>query len=228
MKKIITNKINNFYIENNRKNQHKEQSTKLGKSSLFNFKEKCSRHKPFALTVMLLSLLFSSTATAHRGAKNEIDTCRISVGNEVVHFSAYTPVLAPGASYCHNIPELGLTHLVIDYEGKKLRSTTVEFEVTKEPEGTRIFYQEPQKIKKGSLDAKIDFTPFGIGEYLTHITIMHEGEKLDSHLPFTVGIEEDNTPYKLIIPIILIIITWITVQVKTKNRDYSSGDHLDS
>ncbi|MCF6204338.1 MAG: hypothetical protein L3J59_11835 [Methylococcaceae bacterium] len=228
MKIIITNKKNIFYIENNKKDLHKELPTKSGKNSLLSFKKKFSRYKPLALVTILLSLFFSSTATAHRGAKNEIDTCRISVGNEVVHFSAYTPILAPGASYCHNIPELGLTHLVIDYEGKKLRNTTVEFEVTKEPEGTRIFYQEPQKIKKGSMDAKIDFTPFGIGEYLTHITIMHEGEKLDSHLPFTVGIEEDNTPYKLIIPIILIIITWITVQVKTKNREYSSGDHLDT
>ena len=78
------------------------------------------------------------------------------------------------------------------------------------------------------MDAKIDFTTFGIGEYLTHITIMHEGEKLDSHLPFTIGIEEDNIPYKVIIPIILIIITWITGQVKTKNREYSGGDHIDS
>lgn len=226
--KIITNKIEIFYIENNRKDQDKEPSTKSGKNSLLSFKEKLSRYKLLALTTILLSLFFSSTAIAHRGAKNEIDTCRISVGNEVVHFSAYTPILAPGASYCHNIPELGLTHLVVDYEGKKLRNTTVEFEVTKEPEGTRIFYQEPQKIKKGSMDAKIDFTTFGIGEYLTHITIMHEGEKLDSHLPFTIGIEEDNIPYKVIIPIILIIITWITVQVKTKNREYSGGDHIDS
>jgi hypothetical protein len=33
----------------------------------------------------------------------------------------------------------------------------VEFEVTKEPEGTRVFYQAPEKIKKGTVDAKVDF-----------------------------------------------------------------------
>jgi hypothetical protein len=180
------------------------------------------------LSTLLLNLLFSSIATAHRGARNEVDTCRISVGNEVVHFSAYTPILTPGESYCHNIPEVGLTHLVIDYEGKKLRNTTVEFEVTKEPEGTRIYYQKPEKIKKGSWDAKIDFSNSGAGEYLTHITIMSEGEKLDSHIPFTVGIEEDNFPYKLFIPIVLIIITLIVIQVKVKNREPSSDDQIDS
>ena len=79
--KIITNNIE-FY---NTKDLNKEQSTKLEKDN--------SKFRLLALTVMLLSLFFSSTATAHRGAKNEIDTCRISVGNEVVHFSAYTPVL---------------------------------------------------------------------------------------------------------------------------------------
>ena len=34
MKKIITNKIEIFYIENNRKDQDKEPSTKSGKNSL--------------------------------------------------------------------------------------------------------------------------------------------------------------------------------------------------
>lgn len=180
------------------------------------------------LSTLLLSLLFSSIATAHRGARNEVDTCRISVGNEVVHFSAYTPMLTPEESYCHTIPEVGLTHLVIDYEGKKLRNTTVEFEVTKEPEGTRIYYQKPEKIKKGSWDAKIDFSNSGAGEYLTHITIMSEGEKLDSHIPFTVGIEEDSFPYKIVIPIILIIITLLIIQVKVKRKEPSSDEYIDS
>ncbi len=103
MKIIITNKIDIFYIENHRKDLDKELSTKSGKNSLLSFKEKLSRYKSLALTTILLSLFFSSTAIAHRGAKNEIDTCRISVGNEVVHFSAYTPILTPGASYCHKI-----------------------------------------------------------------------------------------------------------------------------
>ncbi|MDF1584345.1 MAG: hypothetical protein RQ733_03825 [Methyloprofundus sp.] len=173
------------------------------------------------LSICLLSLFIAAPAHAHRGAKGQSDACRIAVGTEVVHFSAYTPTFTKGESYCEAIPNLGLTHIVIDYEGKKLRDSTVEFEITKEPEGTRVFYQKPEKIKKGSMDAKVDFTNFGAGEYLTHVTIVDQGEKLDSHLPFSVGIEieEDNIPYKLIIPIILVIISLIGVNIVVNKKE---------
>ncbi len=151
------------------------------------------------LSVLFLSLILPSAANAHRGAKNEVDTCRFSVGDQVVHFSAYTPTFTGGTSYCHGIPNIGLTHLVFDYEGKKLRNTTVEFEITKEPEGTRIYYHEPEKIKKGSIDAKIDFANYGAGDYLAHVTIMYEGKKLDSHLPFSIGVEAEGSGMPFII-----------------------------
>ncbi|MBE0472274.1 MAG: hypothetical protein IBX55_22540 [Methyloprofundus sp.] len=172
-------------------------------------------------SIFLLSLFIAAPAHAHRGAKGQGDACRIAVGTDVVHFSAYTPTFTKGESYCEAIPNLGLTHIVIDYEGKRLRNATVEFEITKQPEGTRVFYQQPEKIKKGSMDAKVDFTNFGAGEYLTHVTIVDQGEKLDSHLPFTVGIEiaEDNIPYKLIIPIILVIISLIGVNIVVNKKE---------
>ena len=160
------------------------------------------------LSVLFLSLILPSTANAHRGAKNEVDTCRFSVGDEVIHFSAYTPTFTGGKSYCHGIPNIGLTHLVFDYEGKKLRNTTVEFEITKEPEGTRIYYHEPEKIKKGSVDAQIDFAKFGAGDYLAHVTILYKGEKLDSHLPFSIGVasEDDGMPFIIKVALILLVI----------------------
>lgn len=172
------------------------------------------------LFVIFLTTLFSSAVWAHRGAKNEIDTCRFTVGDEVIHFSAYTPKETGGTSYCHFIPNVETTHLVFDYEGTKLRNTTVEFEITKEPEGQRIFYQKPEKIKKGSVDAVVDFAQFGAGEYLSHITIMYKGEKLDSHLPFSVGIAEEKggLPYKIIIPILLMIISFFVVPMVVKAK----------
>ncbi len=160
------------------------------------------------LSIMLLVLVLPSTVNAHRGAKGEVDTCRISVGKEVIHFSAYTPSLSAGRSFCHIIPEIGLTDLVIDYEGKKLRHTTVEFEVTKEPEGSRVYYHSPEKIKKGSIDAKVDFRQYGAGDYLLHVTVVNEGETIDSHLPFSVGMEPEESmiPMKILIPFIIIVI----------------------
>jgi len=178
------------------------------------------------LSVLILALFWSFSANAHRGAKNEVDTCRFSVGSEVIHFSAYTPDTTGGQGFCHVIPDIGMTHLVFDYEGKNLRNTTVEFEVTKDPDDTRVYYQAPEKIRKGSVDAQVDFTKFGAGTYLAHVTIMYKGEKLDSHLPFAVGMDPDegSLPYKIIIPIVLVIITLIVVSVMTKKRESGSDD----
>jgi len=175
------------------------------------------------LIILLLSLAIPITANAHRGAKNEIDTCRFSVGSEVIHFSAYTPTFSGGEGFCHSIPNVGETHLVFDYEGNKLRQTTVEFEITKEPEGARIFYQKPEKVKKGSIDAKVNFDKVGAGagHYLAHVTIMYQGEKLDSHLPFSVGVEpeDDGVSFVLIVSIILAIIGLVvfTIMVRKFN-----------
>lgn len=181
------------------------------------------------LSVLLLSFLLPSTASAHRGAKNEVDTCRFSVGDQVIHFSAYTPTFTAGKSYCHGIPNVGLTHLVFDYEGKKLRNTTVEFEITKEPEGTRIYYHEPEKIKKGSVDAKIDFATFGAGDYLAHVTIMYKGEKLDSHLPFSIGVasEDDGMPMVIKVALfflVIVILAMVGMSFFKKKKSIPAND----
>ena len=182
------------------------------------------------LAVLFLSLILPSAASAHRGARNEVDTCRFSVGDEVIHFSAYTPTFTGGTSYCHGIPDIGLTHLVFDYEGKKLRNTTVEFEVTKEPEGTRVYYHEPEKIKKGSVDAKIDFANYGAGDYLAHVTIMYKGEKLDSHLPFSIGVpaEDSGIPVVIIVAIFLIAIVILAMVVMSFLRGKKSDSTSES
>lgn len=181
------------------------------------------------LSVLFCSIILSSSVSAHRGSPSEIDTCRIPVGGEVIHFTAYTPQFTAGTGFCQVIPDIGATHLVFDYEGRKLRNTTVEFEITKEPEGTRIYYQKPEKIKKGTMDAKIDFSKHGAGNYLVHITIVYEGEKQDSHLPFTVGLGQvgGDTPYLVIIlgGIILIVLAVMVVMSRSKkNQTTVSGE----
>ena len=188
------------------------------------------KHKAYAiLSILLLALIIPSTATAHRGAKGEVDTCRISVGKEVIHFSAYTPTLTGGQSFCHIIPEVGLTDIVIDYEGKKLRNTTVEFEITKEPEGSRVYYNKPEKFKKGTVDAKVDFSQPGAGNYLLHVTVVNAGETIDSHLPFSVGMEaaESLIPNKILIPFIIIVVIFVFMfgmSKSKKNQPPSEGE----
>jgi hypothetical protein len=99
--------------------------------------------------------------------------------------------------------------LVFDYEGKALRNMTVEFEVTKEPEGSRVFYKEPSTYPTGSANTTINFTE--PGSYLAHVTLVNEGQKVDAHVPFTVGASAAgfSTSTYIVIAVILIAAGYI-------------------
>lgn len=178
------------------------------------------------LPALCLGLFFSVPGYSHRGAPDEVDVCRIKVGPEVVHFTAYTPTFTQTEGYCRFIPNVGLTNLIFDYEGKKLRDLSIEFEVTKEPEGTRIYYQEPQKIKTGTLKADIDFSKYGAGDYLAHVTIVHDGEKQDTHLPFVVGTAEDKSHWKRYLFMVLGVAVLVPIGIAVLSRKL--GDKEDT
>ena len=175
------------------------------------------------LSALFLSMSFSAPCYSHRGALDEVDICRIKVGTEKIHFTAYTPTFTQSEGYCRFIPHMGMTNLIFDYEGKKLRDVSIEFEVTKEPEGTRIFYQEQQKTKTGTVKADIDFSKYGAGDYLAHVTIVHDGEKLDTHLPFVVGAEEAKIHWGrylfLFLLVAVLVITGIAILSRNKQAD---------
>ncbi len=122
---------------------------------------------------------------AHGGASVDTDQCRVTIGAHSVHFTAYQPQLTGTTEYCNSIPETGNTVLVFDYEGKALRNMTVEFEITKEPEGTRVFYQPPSVHPTGSFNTNLDLKE--PGKYRAHITLVNEGQKVDEHVGFVVG-----------------------------------------
>jgi hypothetical protein len=141
----------------------------------------------FVLFALMGAVMPSQLIWAHGGASVDVDTCRIPVAGHWVHFTAYTPQITADQEYCNTIPNVGRTNIVFDYEGKKLRNMTVEFEITKEPEGTRVYHQEPKTHKTGSVNAVIDFSQYGPGKYLAHVTLVNEGKRTDAHVPFTVG-----------------------------------------
>ena len=135
---------------------------------------------------LFLSLLVPASVWAHGGASGvDADSCRIPVGSYWVHFTAYQPQLTGTTEYCGSIPETGSTTIVFDYEGKALRNMTVEFEITKEPEGIRVFYKEPSTYSTGSANTTINFTE--PSAYLAHVTLVNNGQKIDAHIPFKVG-----------------------------------------
>jgi hypothetical protein len=159
---------------------------------------------------LLVSVVIPVSGWAHGGASGvDVDACRIPVGPHWVHFTAYQPQLTGTTEYCDSIPEIGSATLVFDYEGKALRNMTVEFEVTKEPEGTRIFYKEPSTYPTGSANTTINFTE--PGSYLAHVTLVNEGQKVDAHVPFTVGTSAGgfSTSTYIVIAVILIAVGYI-------------------
>lgn len=149
------------------------------------------------LQLVILAFVIQQPAFAHRGDINDVDLCRIKIGDEWIHFAAYTPTLSENKSYCKSIPKVGKTNLVFDYEGKDLRHVSIEFEVTKEPEGTRVYYREPNTTKTGTVEGAVDFNQFGPGNYQAHVTLVENGEKIDTHIPFSVGIEGDESFVKI-------------------------------
>ena len=149
--------------------------------------------------LVLLGLLLSTSLWAHGGAAGtDTDQCKFELEpTHWLHYTAYQPNAFPAEDFCANIPKANeLTLLVFDYQDMKYRDMLVEFEVTKEPEGTRVFFLPAAKHKKGTVELRL---PNGVpeaGKYLIHITLIPDevkmdartqGSRLDAHMSFKAG-----------------------------------------
>ncbi|MCK5889627.1 MAG: hypothetical protein KAG19_06775, partial [Methylococcales bacterium] len=139
----------------------------------------------------LLGLLFSSVILAHGGAAGtDTDQCKFELEpDHWIHYTAYQSKLYPGDEFCGSLPEAdAYTQLVFDYQDVRYRNMTVEFEVTKEPEGTRVFFQEAKKHKSGTVVLTLPNGVPNAGKHLIHITLHKDnGERLDAHMSFKAG-----------------------------------------
>lgn len=141
----------------------------------------------------LLALVFSASLWAHGGAAGtDTDQCKFELEpDHWIHYTAYQPKAFPAEEFCGSLPSSDtLTQLVFDYQDVRYRNMSVEFEVTKEPEGTVIFNLPKNKHKSGTVVLSL---PNGVpepGKYLIHITLIpDEGEdkRLDVHMGFIAG-----------------------------------------
>ncbi|MDF1582219.1 MAG: hypothetical protein RQ733_03610 [Methyloprofundus sp.] len=141
--------------------------------------------------LMLAGLFFSATLWAHGGAAGtDTDQCKFELEpDHWIHYTAYQPLAYPAEDFCGNLPDTDtMTQLVFDYQDIRFRNMAVEFEVTKEPEGTRVFFLEAKKHKSGSVILKLDNGVPEAGKYLIHITLIKDdGERLDAHMGFVAG-----------------------------------------
>ena len=149
--------------------------------------------------LVLMGVFFSASVWAHGGAAGtDTDQCKFELETtHWIHYTAYQPKAFPAEEFCGNLPGTDtLTQLVFDYQDMKYRNMLVEFEVTKEPEGTRVFFLPSAKHKKGSINLEL---PNGVpeaGQYLIHITLVPDstdtenrtqGQRLDVHMGFKAG-----------------------------------------
>jgi len=181
------------------------------------------RSLSLALGLSLGALLPVSSVWAHGGASVDTDQCRIFVGPHLVHFTAYQPQLTGSTEFCGEIPELGTTTMVFDYEGKALRNMTVEVEFTKEPEGTRIAYLPPATHNTGTFNTTYNFTEGG--KYLAHVTLINEGVKIDAHVPFKVGTakNEISSSTKIIIATVLASVLYLAYLSSASFKGFVDG-----
>ncbi len=139
----------------------------------------------------LLGLLFSSVLWAHGGAAGtDTDQCKFELETDHwIHYTAYQPNAYPGDEFCGSLPDVNtLTQLVFDYQDVRYRNMAVEFEVTKEPEGTRVFFRDAKKQKSGTVVLSLKNGVPEAGKYLIHITLhKNNGERLDAHMSFRAG-----------------------------------------
>ncbi len=154
-----------------------------------------TKHKLKKMSLGFLSLFFSASLWAHGGAAGtDTDQCKFELEpSHWIHYTAYQPSAFPAEEFCGKLPGLDTkTQLVFDYQDMKYRKMLVEFEVTKEPEGTRVFFLPAAAHKNGSVNLELPNGVPEVGKYLIHITLVPEegntsGSRLDAHMGFTAG-----------------------------------------
>lgn len=157
----------------------------------------------------LVGLLFSSALWAHGGAAGtDTDQCKFELEpNHWIHYTAYQPNAYPGDEFCGSLPDITtMTQLVFDYQDVRYRNMAVEFEVTKEPEGTRVYFRDAQKQKSGTVVLSL---PNGVpeaGRYLIHITLLQDsGERLDAHMGFNAGTGSPTSTGNLLMYLLIVL-----------------------
>ncbi len=159
--------------------------------------------------LVILGLMFSSVLWAHGGAAGtDTDQCKFELEpDHWIHYTAYQSKAYPGDEFCGSLPETGtMTQLVFDYQDVKYRNMPVEFEVTKEPEGTRVFFQEAKKHKGGTVVLTLPNGVAEAGKYLIHITLhKNDGGRLDAHMSFRAGTGKPTSTIEMIMYLIALL-----------------------
>ena len=164
--------------------------------------------------IFLITLLASGVGRADGGggpSSGPGGGCRLQLDTHLVSFTAYQPQLTGNSPYCTEIPETGTISVVFDLEDKALRDIPVEFEITREKDGSRIMHQPPGKILNGVFNRTLNITE--MGDYIARVSLVENGKKHEAHLKFHVA-EEHGIPLNtaLVIGIVLMVAGYFLYQ----------------
>ncbi len=120
-------------------------------------------------------------------------------------FSAYQPQLTGDKKYCTQLPGLGRTNLVFDYESnegtaaigakraldQKIKDMKLTFKVIRESDGSVITEVPPKKMRGGILETVVDFDQ--PGNYEIELALIGpNGEELENHMELLVGVDSGS------------------------------------
>ena len=97
----------------------------------------------FALTLGLAQF-----ANAHGGVAFEEDRCVISIGFLKAHFTIYQPELHGSEEFCEEIPSIGETVFVMEYQHDFLKEMPVDFRIIRDTQDIGIYarWEDVQNI----------------------------------------------------------------------------------
>ncbi|BCX82094.1 hypothetical protein MIT9_P1678 [Methylomarinovum caldicuralii] len=172
---------------------------------------------------LMLGFASLTPAFADGGGGGGGDFCRVLVGDFTLMFSAYQPQLTGDRKYCTQLPGLGRTNLVFDYESKegttsvgatraldqKIKEMKLTFKVVRESDGTVIAEVPPKKMRGGIVETVVDFEQ--PGNYEVEVKLVDpNGKEYENHLELLVGVDSGSQMrLYMIVGVVLLALVYI-------------------
>lgn len=120
-------------------------------------------HTVIALFI-LAATLYTSAAAAHGNVTMEEDSCMRSIGESLIHLSAYQPQNDIEGHYCTEIPQTGETIIVVDLVDPSLRNMPISVKVYQgqnNTEGQPILDLPPHYYDDGVISTSVSLLESG-------------------------------------------------------------------
>lgn len=157
-----------------------------------------------ATVAFLMSAIATGPAYSHGGVSISDDSCILTIGPYLFHFTGYQPTLTQAEEFCEDIPKEGKAIVVLDHVDKALRKMLTDFRVIKDYkdlgvnakieeldgvdvlEKHTVFYRKPTLYPKGTVNVE---TEFAKGMYIGMVTVKDPSndKEYTAIFPFSVG-----------------------------------------